>query len=72
MNSTKRIVLCGIEGDELFSGYSIASVPARASVPPIAQDAPQPTTSASGIYPCVPVDTNGALPADGEPLTQRW
>lgn len=59
MTSTMRIVLCGPEGEELFSGYSVSTVP-----PPVAPravdvldalDEEHEDPSSSGIYLAAPL-----------------
>jgi hypothetical protein len=56
MTSAMRIVLCGPEGEELFSGYSVSTLPPPvlpSALPSAAEDAPDDEgedPSASGIY----------------------
>lgn len=57
MAATMRIVLCGPEGEELFSGYSVSTVPPP--VGPKAADAADDETeregpSSSGLYLAAP------------------
>ena len=50
MASAMRIVLCGPEGEELFSGYSVSTLPPPA-VPTLADDDEEGEgPSSSGIY----------------------
>ncbi|MEO6418208.1 MAG: hypothetical protein ABIP39_02300 [Polyangiaceae bacterium] len=53
MTSAMRIVLCGPEGEELFSGYSVSTLPPPApakALPSISDDEEGEDASESGIY----------------------
>ena len=75
MASAMRIVLCGLEGEELFSGYSVSTLP-----PPVAPneadeddavDTEREGPSSSGIYLAAPgiMRTEAETPA-GEPRSR--